>query len=382
MNKFEKLIEYIINDEDDKARQLFHTIVVEKSRDIYENIMAEEMEEEGHVHGDQNGDLMKELRNVDTEESTMESDEEEEEEGDEQPGEDDDTDFDLDGEDEDGNLSGEVNPEAGEHNEIEQQVMSANDKLDELLAKFDEIVGGHEGGMEEPGMEEPMDEMYEDTEEESKEEEEESKEEEEESKKVEESKSAEKKNEKKMAKAEKEEAGKANMKNTSKKDGKPFESRQRSVSELMREYVEKIEDINLTPSTYSEGDPVGAGTKTGKVKVNTTYTGLEQGPDFGGTSENIITKKGRENANPDNKAIPKPSNEYNKGEGNLPGAGKFKNAPGNKKVWDGNEPAYKDGGDGQGRETGKKAGAAKDGNVSVNKKSELGQAGQPTGKKI
>ena len=42
MNKFEKLIEYIINDEDDKARELFHNIVVEKSRDIYENIMAQE----------------------------------------------------------------------------------------------------------------------------------------------------------------------------------------------------------------------------------------------------------------------------------------------------------------------------------------------------
>ena len=35
MNKYEKLIEYIINDQESKARELFHEIVVEKSRDIY-----------------------------------------------------------------------------------------------------------------------------------------------------------------------------------------------------------------------------------------------------------------------------------------------------------------------------------------------------------
>jgi len=30
MNRFEQLIEYVINDEDAKARELFHDIVVEK----------------------------------------------------------------------------------------------------------------------------------------------------------------------------------------------------------------------------------------------------------------------------------------------------------------------------------------------------------------
>ncbi len=45
MNKFEQLIEYVINDEESKARELFHDIVVEKSREIYENLMAEEAQE-------------------------------------------------------------------------------------------------------------------------------------------------------------------------------------------------------------------------------------------------------------------------------------------------------------------------------------------------
>ena len=42
MNKFEQLIEFIINDEEAKAKDLFHEVVVEKSREIYENLMKEE----------------------------------------------------------------------------------------------------------------------------------------------------------------------------------------------------------------------------------------------------------------------------------------------------------------------------------------------------
>jgi len=44
MNKFEQLIEYVINEEDGKAEDLFHEIVVEKSRDIYESLMDSEDE--------------------------------------------------------------------------------------------------------------------------------------------------------------------------------------------------------------------------------------------------------------------------------------------------------------------------------------------------
>ena len=75
MNKFEKLIEYIINDEDQKARELFHDIVVEKSRDIYESIMDEESVEET-VHGAEVEDLTDEV----AQEEAMEDDEAGEEE--------------------------------------------------------------------------------------------------------------------------------------------------------------------------------------------------------------------------------------------------------------------------------------------------------------
>jgi hypothetical protein len=45
-SNYEQLIEYIINDETDKAKELFHNLVVAKSRDIYNQIVAEEMDEE------------------------------------------------------------------------------------------------------------------------------------------------------------------------------------------------------------------------------------------------------------------------------------------------------------------------------------------------
>jgi len=43
--KFEQLLDLIVNEEMEKANELFHEIVVEKSRDIYENLIAEEEEQ-------------------------------------------------------------------------------------------------------------------------------------------------------------------------------------------------------------------------------------------------------------------------------------------------------------------------------------------------
>ena len=59
MNKYEQLIEHIINDETDKARELFHSIVVEKSRDIYESLIDEQDLEE--VGGNQVDSLVDEI---------------------------------------------------------------------------------------------------------------------------------------------------------------------------------------------------------------------------------------------------------------------------------------------------------------------------------
>jgi hypothetical protein len=57
--KFEQLIDLIINEDEDKARALFHDIVVEKSRQIYEDLMDEEYMDE-HMGG-QVGGLLDEI---------------------------------------------------------------------------------------------------------------------------------------------------------------------------------------------------------------------------------------------------------------------------------------------------------------------------------
>ena len=63
-NKFEELLEYIVNGEQKKADELFHSLVVEKSREIYEGLYEEE------------------LSDVDLEEASEEDDEDMEENAD------------------------------------------------------------------------------------------------------------------------------------------------------------------------------------------------------------------------------------------------------------------------------------------------------------
>ena len=124
MNKYEQLIEHIINDETDKARELFHTIVVEKSRDIYENLIDEQ--DLGEVGGNQVEDLVDEIT---IDEQGMTEEEESEEGADEAPA--------MDAEE----MPGEE--EQGEA-EIEDRVVDLEDALDELKAEFDALMAGEE----------------------------------------------------------------------------------------------------------------------------------------------------------------------------------------------------------------------------------------------
>ena len=59
--KFEQLIDLIINEDEDKARALFHDIVVEKSREIYESMMDEDMGMGSIQNRDQVGGLQNEI---------------------------------------------------------------------------------------------------------------------------------------------------------------------------------------------------------------------------------------------------------------------------------------------------------------------------------
>jgi len=162
MNKYEKLIEYIINDESDRARELFHEIVVEKSRDIYESIMDDEEEMDETVGGNPVKGLMQDVQ-MDEEGISEE--------------EDDDMDHDLvmGDEDSDMDMGDEMDHHAdvGGEEALEDRVMDLEDALDELKAEFDQLMAGEEHEEEMyPGIHGDEDESAEDSEEDSEEDEE------------------------------------------------------------------------------------------------------------------------------------------------------------------------------------------------------------------
>ena len=145
MNRFEQLIEYVINDEEAKARELFHDIVVEKSRQIYENIMAEEANEELEEADDiEEGDesLMADVEMEEESDMNMEA------EGDEEPmGGDAAGDF-IDDVEADDEAEFSMGAEEGGSDEpaTKDDIMNLEDKLDQLMAEFEDLMGGDDMG--------------------------------------------------------------------------------------------------------------------------------------------------------------------------------------------------------------------------------------------
>jgi hypothetical protein len=120
--KFEQLIDLIINENEEQARALFHDIVVEKSREIYEGMMDDEM---GEGMGGQVGEMIDEIS---VEEEGMAE------------AEDDDLEFDSD-EDEVIDIEAGEDDMGGEE-DLEDRVVDLEDKLDQLMAEFEEIMAG------------------------------------------------------------------------------------------------------------------------------------------------------------------------------------------------------------------------------------------------
>ena len=126
-NKFEQLIELFIAEDEQAAKDLFHEIVVEKSRDIYEGLVDE--------------DQVEETAEIEEDEDAVEESEVEESEMDE-------TEAELGGDaaddmiddieaDEEG-LSMEADGEEDE--ELEDRVVDIEDALDELKAEFEQLM--------------------------------------------------------------------------------------------------------------------------------------------------------------------------------------------------------------------------------------------------
>lgn len=161
--KYEKLIELIINENEEAAKALLHDIVVEKSREIYESMMGSEDDRD---MGGQVGDLMSEIE--DESEGMREADEEldievdDEGMGEEPPmGDMDDADMgdsdmgDMDAEHtgiEDGEVVGIEGDDADVDtrlDDIEGELESMDSKLDRLLDEFQKKLSGEDMADEE-----------------------------------------------------------------------------------------------------------------------------------------------------------------------------------------------------------------------------------------
>ena len=280
---FEKLLEYIVNGEQEKAEELFHSLVVNKSREIYEGLFEEEM-----------ADVEVDEASCKDEEEEMEEASEEEEEAveeafiafSEEPGmgavggdptDDMMGDVGADAGDDDGmDMGGDDHDDMGGEGDIEDRVMDLEDALEDLKAEFDALMADEKNEPEHnDGEDDPDFGGEEDSEEEGEEEEEDSEEEEEES---------------------------FNFEDLEQIDLSPVEQ--------MREYVEKIGDAY-------KGGKVASTSETGAPNTKSPVAGKN---DMGGTAKNIVaggtgSEKGTAGGllNPTTK-------EDNAGNVNVPGA--------------------------------------------------------------
>lgn len=138
MNKYEQLIEHIINDDEAKAKALFHQIVVERSREIYESLMDEEPAVSNHAVGN----LEQEIEMDET--GMHEAEDEMGMPGDDMGGEP--------GDDMGGDMGGDMGADMGGDTEspaTKSDIMDLESAIDELKAEFDRLMsdeGGDEGG--------------------------------------------------------------------------------------------------------------------------------------------------------------------------------------------------------------------------------------------
>ena len=196
-NKFEQMLEKLVNEDKKGAEELFHEIVVEKSRTIYENLLEDELadeskDEDTNEATDEEVDESSKDEEVDeAKDEDEKTDESKDENVDEAKDEDEKTDESKD-EEVDENFA-EITPEApdmggdpaddmmadieadadgeegdddkGDDEDMEDRVVDLEDALDDLKAEFEKMMGDKEEGDDDDSEEAPMDDMGDDEEE-------------------------------------------------------------------------------------------------------------------------------------------------------------------------------------------------------------------------
>ena len=137
--QFEAMLEALINEDQESAKEIFHNIVVGKSREIYEELLESEFDASDDDEEDTASD-----NPFDSEEDDSDSEE------DDSDSEEDDSD------DEFGDDDSEEEPDFGdeesEEGDYEDRILDLEDAIDELRSELDQLMAGEENEPEHADM--------------------------------------------------------------------------------------------------------------------------------------------------------------------------------------------------------------------------------------
>ena len=130
--QFEAMLEALINEDQETAKEIFHNIVVGKSREIYEELLESDFsKDQGNPYG-QTESADEEEDDVEAPADDMDMDSEED---------------DMDSADDEMDMDSEDDMDMGSEDDgaIEDRVMDLEDALEDLKAEFEQLLAGEEG---------------------------------------------------------------------------------------------------------------------------------------------------------------------------------------------------------------------------------------------
>jgi hypothetical protein len=136
-SKFEQMLEHLINEDEQKAKELFHDIVVAKSREIYETLISEDFDE-----GMMPDEMPAEEPEMEASDEFSGDDATDDMMGDIESGDD------MGGDDMGGD---DVSLSGGDVDELQDRVVDLEDALDALRDEFESLMGGEEGAADDMG---------------------------------------------------------------------------------------------------------------------------------------------------------------------------------------------------------------------------------------
>jgi hypothetical protein len=288
-NKFEKMLELLVNEDKEAAQELFHEIVVEKSRDIYESLLEDEADVE-----EATDEEVDEAADEEVDESDEDLDEDDSEEVEENFNMDSfevEADDDMGPMDQTGDLAndlgmdmddeGEEGDEEGE-GDVEDRVEDLEDALDDLKAEFEKMMAGDDEG-------DDMDDMGDDEGEEEPEE-----------------AFAFEATDEEVDEAADEEVEEATDEEVEEAADEEVEEGEKSASETMREYVEKVSATmgdNGANTKSTVANPNNMGGTAGNLNQAATASDPEAGAG-GSVKGNALSDTSAKDMNTKNVNVP------------------------------------------------------------------------------